>query len=168
MCLKVQCYESKMDSLWIKVMYIRVRREVGNSRTTGIFIRETACFHCCSVNCNSLFSKSQWKFAVREWMKICRMGVNENVCRTGVRTTLLSGSIPMDHHLSRSIRAICWISITILYDFLLSGFFLLINKLTLVSLLTIFSVIVGLPPEWSPCYEKVKWYTGKKGYTTGV
>ena len=38
--------------------------EVGDSRTGGIFIRDTACFHCYSMNCDLKFSASQWKYAV--------------------------------------------------------------------------------------------------------
>ena len=34
-------------------------REVADFRTAGIFIRDTASFHCDSMNCDSYFSKSQ-------------------------------------------------------------------------------------------------------------
>ena len=30
----------------------RTNREVADSRTPGIFIRDTACFHCYSMNCD--------------------------------------------------------------------------------------------------------------------
>ena len=38
---------------------ILVIREVAESRTAGIFIRDTACFHCDSMNCDSQFNESQ-------------------------------------------------------------------------------------------------------------
>ena len=38
---------------------IRGNREVAESRTAGIFIRDTACFHCDSMNCDSKFIESQ-------------------------------------------------------------------------------------------------------------
>ena len=42
-------------------------REVADSRTLGIFIRDTLCFHCYSMNCDSKFSEFRMKMsAVRE------------------------------------------------------------------------------------------------------
>ena len=34
-------------------------REIADSRTPYTFIRDTACFHCYSMNCDSYFSESQ-------------------------------------------------------------------------------------------------------------
>ena len=53
---------------------IKIDREVADSRTPGIFKRDTACFHC-----NELWLKVQWIT-----MKTGRIQY-ENTCRTGVR-----------------------------------------------------------------------------------
>ena len=73
---------------------IILSREVANSHTGGFFIRDTACFYCDSMNCDSQFSESQWKHAVSR-MKLpavrefatsllyryaCGQGKNHNVC----------------------------------------------------------------------------------------
>ena len=41
-----------------------VNREDADSRTAGIFMRDTACFHCDSMKGDSYFSESRWKHAV--------------------------------------------------------------------------------------------------------
>ena len=59
-------------------------KEVADYHTAGIFIPDMACFHCYSLNYESQFNESQWKYAVSS-MKI--PAVRESA------TSLLSFSI---------------------------------------------------------------------------
>ena len=73
-------------------------REVADSRTPGIFIQDTAYFHCDSLNYKSQF------------MKTCRIPY-ENAWRTGVRNLPINLNLYFKAETSTGLPITClWVS----------------------------------------------------------